>query len=191
MPTLQNAAGGNLAALALAGHPDAEQGADDHDDQELHADLHVVHVVRDAPRRGEGEARQQGDQEPDVHERRELHAAVVRLDGPRAEQDREADEVDEDDDVAEDFEGFHALTLLRVRAARHQGAPHRRSACRRRVSRAVRRQDQSGADRGIRGLGALVLVRAGKARAIDALLLVVEREHAEADRLAGVERRRG
>ena len=45
-----------------------------------------------------------------------------------------------------------------------------------------------------RGLGrpaAVVLLRLGQARAVEALLLVVEGEHAEADRLAGVERDAG
>ena len=37
----------------------------------------------------------------------------------------------------------------------------------------------------MRGLRALVLLRAGKARPVETLLLVVEGEHAEADRLRG------
>jgi hypothetical protein len=49
-------------------------------------------------------------------------------------------------------------------------------------------QRQHGAERGIGGLVALVLLRAGEPRAVEALLLVVDREHAEAHGLAGVER---
>src|SRR5687767_3997486 len=42
--------------LALAAGADAEQGADDEEDHELHADLDVVEIVVDPPGGGEGEA---------------------------------------------------------------------------------------------------------------------------------------
>ena len=71
--------------------------------EELHAELDVVQVVRDAPGGGEDEARDAGDAEAPLHQRRDLQPAVVRLDRPGAEEHGEADEVDEDDEVTQEF----------------------------------------------------------------------------------------
>ncbi len=111
IPTAQNMPAGTTSPRFWRPHADAEQGANDDEDDELHCDLDVeAHPGRpvDAPRCRECEARHTRDGQADVHELRELTLAAKCLGEPGAEERGEADQVDEDDDLAE---GLHLLRL--------------------------------------------------------------------------------